>query len=152
MRNRDALWRLVAGVPVVLVTAMENEAQIGRDDAANHHASIHHSCDLLEPCGQFHAIGGRVESMGRCSVHRPSGVPTRYGYVALGVESIRLRHATAHPQQDDRVSRRYRARFLLAPEWFRTSGGERRCREGCLSDEENDGAEFHVSSDQLKLR
>ena len=47
MRHSYALWWLITGVPVELMTAMEKTAQIRRHHAANHHTAIHNTGNIL---------------------------------------------------------------------------------------------------------
>ena len=61
VRHRHRLRRHVAGVPVVLVPRVQDEAEVGGGEAAEHRAAIHDAADLFEPRGELDVVDGGVD-------------------------------------------------------------------------------------------
>ena len=61
VRHRHRLRRDVAGVPVVLVPRVQDEAEVGGGEAADDGAAIDDAADLLEAGGELDVIDGGVD-------------------------------------------------------------------------------------------
>ena len=102
VRGGHGLRRNVPGVPVVLVTGVEDITQVGNDVRADQGPSVQDLGDMLQPLGDFHAVEHRVdrgegaEDLLRRDADLERGVP-------LGIEGFGRRHAAGQPDQDERV-------------------------------------------------
>ena len=132
VRHRHRLRRHVAGVPVVLVPRVQDEAEIGGLERADHRAAIDDAADALEPLRELDVIDGRVDRRERAE-HVADRHARRERRVALRIERLGLRHAAGHPQHDDRVGGR---RAVAARRAGRAGSRQQRRQRACGGAEE----------------
>src|SRR4029079_7143619 len=58
---RHGLWGDVAGVPVVLMPAVEDVPQVGGDVRPDQGGPVHHLGDVLEPLGELDVVHNAVD-------------------------------------------------------------------------------------------
>ena len=102
VRRGDGLRRRVAGVPLVLMARMQNEAEVARRVGADQRGAVHDLRDLFQALREFDVVHGGVDrrERGQDLVGRQAGFVRR---VALGIERLGVRHAAGHPEDDDGV-------------------------------------------------
>ena len=106
VRHRHRLRRDVAGVPVVLMARVQDEAEVGRHERCGSPRRDPSRCAIRSsPCVNLMwstavSIAGNVLST--CSTAHAR----RERRVALRIERLGLRHAAGHPQHDDGVGGR----------------------------------------------
>ena len=102
MRRGDAHGGFIAGMPVVLMARVQNRAQVGRHVRAQQRAAIHYARDRFQALREVNAVDGRWDRGERASdilgfhARRERRVP-------FGVEHLHMRHAAAHPEDNDGV-------------------------------------------------
>jgi hypothetical protein len=102
MRTGDRLRRHIAGVPVILMTRVQNAAEVRLHGAADERAAIHHLRDVFEPLADFDAIDARVDR--REGAEHAFDLQTLLkGQVALRIKGVGRGHAACHPQKDARI-------------------------------------------------
>ena len=105
MGHRHRLRRDVAGVPVILVPRVKDEAQVRGGERADHRAAIDDLANPLETLSELDLIDGRVD--GRKRAEDPlDRHARRERRVRLGIERLGLRHAAGHPEEDHGVGGR----------------------------------------------
>ena len=152
VRRRNGLRRHVPGVPMILMTRVENVAEIGHDVRADECAAVDHLRDVFETLGEFDVIDYGVDR-GKRRENPLGGQADLERFIALGVEGLRRSHAARHPEKDDGVCGRLRSSGEC-----RAAGGkcaERRwsagCGDGCGFEEVAPVHMIH-SPHHLKLR
>ena len=102
VRHRLRLRRDVAGVPVILVARVQDEAEVRGREAADDRALVHDARDVLEPLRELDVVHVGVDARKRAQhvLDRHARGKRR---IALRVERLRAGHAARHPEHDDRV-------------------------------------------------
>ena len=62
MRHRNGLRRNVAGVPVILMARVQDEAEIRRLEGSDQRAAVHDSRDALETLRDLDVVDGGVDA------------------------------------------------------------------------------------------
>ena len=96
------LRRHVAGVPVVLMARVEDEAEVGGLEGADQRAAVHDLGDAFQALRDFDVVDGGVDG-GEGAEDAFGADAGLEGGVAFGVEGFGLRHAAGHPEDDDGV-------------------------------------------------
>ena len=104
VRHRHRLRRDIAGVPVVLVPRVQDEAEIGGVERAYDRSAVDDAADLFQPLRELDVVDGGVDRRERAQ-HVLDVHARLERRIALRIERFRLRHAAGHPQNDDRVGR-----------------------------------------------
>ena len=128
--HRADMWgghgkrRRVAGVPMVLVARVENEAEVAGLVGADQRTSIHHVADFFQALGQLDVVNRSIDC--RESAEDLVGRQALFvGDVALGIECLGGGHAAAHPEHNDRVGRCLDLFIAgLGQDLVRVSGGQ----------------------------
>ncbi len=98
----DGLRRNVAGVPVVLMAGVKDEAEVGGLEGADDRAAIDDFADALEAGGKLDGIDGGIDL--REGAEDLIGADARgERRVAFGIPGFGLRHTTGHPDDDDGI-------------------------------------------------
>lgn len=93
------LRRHISCVPVVLMSRVQDAAEVWLDGRANQRATIHHGGNFFEALADPHVADGGVYG-GECAKHFRDGQAGAKGLIVFWVECVRSGHATAHPQED----------------------------------------------------
>src|SRR5439155_21950132 len=94
--HRNRLRRNVAGMPMVLMPRVEDEAEIGSLEAADDRSSIDYACDALEALRDLDVIDRGVNA--RKGAQNPFGSDTGLERrVSLRIERFGLCHAAGQP-------------------------------------------------------
>ncbi len=102
VRDGNGLRRDVAGVPVKLVSRVEDEAEVGGLEGADDGAAIDDTADAFETLGELDVVDGGIDR-GEGAENLLGADSGGEGRVALGVEGFGLRHAAGHPDDDHGV-------------------------------------------------
>src|SRR4030095_811066 len=105
MRHGHRLRRLIARMPMELVSRMQNENKVSHAVASDQRPAIHDAGKPFPPLRQVYAIN-RCRAAGNCAEHALRLEPALVGGVGLPVEFFVLRHAAGHPEEEQRVSAR----------------------------------------------
>ena len=128
-RHREG--RRVAGVPVILVAGVKDEAQVSQTVTPDQGGPVHHPGQAVQAAGELDAVHHRVDG-GKGAQH-PFRLETRFERgVALGIEGLGLRHAPGHPEQNHGVGPGRQGRRRQEPR-LRSSPG-RQSRGGELEE------------------
>ena len=102
VRHRHRLRRDVAGVPVILMPRVQDEAEVGGVERADDGPAVDDARDLLEPGGELDVVDRRVDRRERAEdvLDVDAGLERR---VPLRVEGFGLGHAAGHPEHDHGV-------------------------------------------------
>src|SRR3954471_10468873 len=102
MRSGYGLRRRISGVPLVLMTRMEDKSQIARGVTANERSAIHYCGHLFQALRKLDVIDGGINRWKSAEhlVRIQSGFVRR---VALGIEGFGVGHASAHPKDNDGI-------------------------------------------------
>src|SRR5436305_1666114 len=102
MRHSDCLRGHVTSVPMILVSRMQNKAEIRALKRADYSASVDNASNALQALRELDVID--------CGIDTRKGAQYFFGAhagferrVSLGVEGLGLRHSTRHPENDHRV-------------------------------------------------
>src|SRR5205085_8285192 len=102
MRHGDCLRGHVTSVPMILVSRMQNEAEIRALKCADYRASVDNASNALQALRELDVIDRGIDS--REGAQYFFGAHAGFERsVSLRVEGLCLRHATRHPQNDHRV-------------------------------------------------
>ena len=105
VRRRDRLRRRVAGVPLVLMTRVQDESEITGRVRANQRAAIHHVRDTLQTLRDLDVIDSRVDRReGAQHLLRLEAHLERR--IALRIERLGVRHPAGHPEDDHGIGSR----------------------------------------------
>ena len=102
MRASHCLRRDVAGVPVILVTGVQDAAEVRLNDGPNQGATIHDFGDVLQSLADLDSFNGCWDRRKRAQ-HIVDGHAIFKRSIAFGVKRVRGSHAATHPQQDARI-------------------------------------------------
>ena len=107
VRRGDGLRRDVAGVPMVLVAAVQDASEIGLNGAADQCGAIHDLRDVFETGADLKTVDGGVDG-GEGAEHAADLEALLEGFVALRIKGVRRGHAARHPEQDAGIGLRGR--------------------------------------------
>ena len=124
VRGGDGLRRHVAGMPVILVARVEDEAEVAGLEGLDERAVVHDLGDVGHPFGDLqsvHAGGdgleGGVDGLGFHALLE--------GRVLLHVPDFGGRLSAGHPEDDDRIGGGLELRRLVGAEMRAEQGGGR---------------------------
>ncbi len=133
--SRNRLRGRVAGVPLVLMARVEDEAEIARGIAADQRPAVHHPGEALQTLGEADAVHGRVDGRERAEHLLGPQAALEWG-VPLRVEGFGVRHPTAHPQDDQGVGGRRDPLRRLRPDRAGVARCQRAKRGGARGGQE----------------
>ena len=121
VRHRHRLRRDIAGVPVILMPRVQDEAEIGGVERADDRSAVDDAADLFQPLRELDVVDGGVDRRERAQ-HVLDVHARLERRIALRIERFGLRHAAGHPENDHRIGRRLAARpgrrlAPWAPKW-----------------------------------
>ena len=96
MRHRNTLRRLIAGMPMILMARVQNEAEVADAVRAKEDSSIENPGRLLEALGHLHAVehGGNRREGGEHTI----ALEARFiGRIEFWIEGLGLCHSARHP-------------------------------------------------------
>ncbi len=137
VRHRHRLRRDVAGVPVVLMPRVEDEAKVRGVERPDDRAAVDDAGNLLEALRELDVVHGGGDG-GKRAEHFLAGHARLERRVVLRVECLGLRHAAGHPQHDDGIgggARRLRGlqQLRLATDECRQRRAGRRAHEAAAA-------------------
>ena len=96
MRGGDRLWRDVTGMPVVLMSRVQDTTKVSHTVGTHERGAIHHPGNILKPLRYFNIIDS--------SIDRRKSTEDLFGrqadlkrVIALGVERFGTGHSPSHP-------------------------------------------------------
>ena len=125
MRAGHGLRRDVAGVPVELVTRMQDAAEVRLHGGTDQRPAVHDLGDALESLADPHPVDGRRDR-GERAEHPVVRHALLIRRIALGIEGLRGGHAARQPDEDAGVGRGGGRDDLLVREQARGAHRERR--------------------------
>ncbi len=156
VRTRHRLRWDVTGVPVVLVSRMQDRSEVRLVVRSNQRASVHHTRDPFQSLADLDVVDGGVDSRERADdvFHRRANLER---HVAFGVEGFRGRHAASHPDQDHRIGGGFRMLDLVLSRSERLGlashqCGGRACRELLQEMTSSDGLVQFVVVREFQIR
>src|SRR5947209_7906472 len=102
MRRSHCLWRRVAGMPLVLMAGVEDEAEVAGGIGADQGAAIHDGSDFFETLSEFDVVDRGIDRRERAekSARRHAFLERS---VTLWIEGFGVSHAAAHPEDNYRI-------------------------------------------------
>ena len=89
-------------MPMVLVTRMEDAAQVGLDVGSDQRRSVHDLRDVLESFTDLDIVNCRTDRW-ESAQHLRDGFAHFEGFVVLGIERVGGTHTSTHPQDNNRI-------------------------------------------------
>ena len=102
VRAGDGLRRDIAGMPMELVTRMQDAAEVGLHRRTDQRAAVHDPRDVLESFADADAVDRRRDRR-EGAEHAVVGESLLVRRVALRVEGLGRGHAAGEPDENDRV-------------------------------------------------
>lgn len=104
VRRGDSLGRGIAGVPLILMAGMKDEAQVAGGVRADQRRAIHHAGDVFKALGEFDIVDDGIDL--REGAEDLVGFDAAFeGGVTFRIERFSVGHAAGHPENDDGVGR-----------------------------------------------
>ena len=103
MRRGDGLRRRVAGVPVILMARVQDEAEVAGGVGADQRAAVHDRGDPFSRPSEILMLSTAVSIVREGAEDVPGLEALLEWRVSLGVERFGVRHAAGHPEHDDGV-------------------------------------------------
>ena len=100
-------------MPVVLMSRMQNASQVGLEVRANQRGTIHHAANLFESFTNLDVVDGSIDRL-KGAHHLFDRGSDFKRVISLGIEGLRRRHPSCHPEQNAGIGRRLRVqhRFI----------------------------------------
>ena len=138
----------VAGMPVVLVSRVEDVSEVSAYLRTDQRAAIHHFCHVFEPLAHLDVVDDCINRRERAQ-HLIALEPLIERSVTLGVKCLGRRHAPSHPAEDHGVGCGRKLRLILSECGER---GRAECRGGAFQKFTAIHFHLHISlTDQLEF-